>query len=224
MAIVRRSPHRWWVTLVIIVVSMLATADASAHAKGDKGGRAVACGVARGGPIAPLEDVPVLDDGRGATADQLTEPAPAYVRAGAWITDRSCRSRTLHAPALTAYHRVANSPHIRAAAAVRVVSHTHSRVTRLQNGSILCSRDLPAAHTVAVHWYASDDAASDGDDTSDDDDSQDDQNGDDDTDSPVIAWLQVTTIPCEIALECAPATSWIVPSFPPFLTFQPLRC
>jgi hypothetical protein len=35
MAIVRRSPYRWWVPLVAIVGSMLATANASASAMGD---------------------------------------------------------------------------------------------------------------------------------------------------------------------------------------------
>jgi hypothetical protein len=70
---------------------------------------------------------------------------------------------------------------------------------------------------------ANPDTASNGDDTSNDDDSHDDQNGDDDTDSRVTAWLQAMAT-FEIAHESAAATRWIVPSFLPFLTFQPLRC
>jgi hypothetical protein len=105
--------------------------------------------------------------------------------------------------------------------AVRVLSHFHVRVTRLQNGSILCCRDLPSAHSVVVPW--DDDTASDGDDTSDCDDSLDDHSGNDDTDSPDIAW-PYTTFPAEIAPDCAVVTLWVFPFFDHFLTFQPLRC
>jgi hypothetical protein len=97
------------------------------------------------------------------------------------------------------------------------------RVTRLQNGSILCWRDRPKAHFVAVPSDANDDTASDGDDASDDDDSQDDQNGDDDTDSGTVIWLPAMVLYL-VAPECAALTSWIRPSFPPFLASQRLRC
>jgi hypothetical protein len=52
MAIVRRSPHRWWVTFVTIAGAMLATASASALEIGGNGGCAVARGVTQ--EIAPI--------------------------------------------------------------------------------------------------------------------------------------------------------------------------
>jgi len=97
------------------------------------------------------------------------------------------------------------------------------RVTRLQNGSILCCRERPHAHVVTICLDANDDTASDSDDTADDDDSQDDQNGDDDSDCHIVAW-----IPANVFYLGAPARkstmSWIVPSFSPFLKVQRLRC
>ncbi len=113
----------------------------------------------------------------------------------------------------------------RAGAAVRHVSRPRLRVTRLENGSVLCFRELPPAHIVAEPSDTNDDTASDGDDTSDDDDDLlDEVNGDDDTDSPIIAWLQAMVVPYG-AHHCPREMLWIIPaSFPPFLTFQPLRC
>ena len=97
------------------------------------------------------------------------------------------------------------------------------RVTRLQNGSILCFRDRPHAHIVAVSLNGSDDTASDGDENSDDDDSQDDQNGDDDSESQIFAWIPAAVLYL-VAPERRATTSWSVPSFPPFLTLKRLRC
>jgi len=48
MAIVRRSRHRWWVSLVTLAGALLATADASASEMGANG-RAVACGITGSG-------------------------------------------------------------------------------------------------------------------------------------------------------------------------------
>jgi hypothetical protein len=61
MAIVHRSPNRWWVPLVAIAGVMLATANASAREIGGKGGRAVAVGItqesapSRAGPDCPAD-------------------------------------------------------------------------------------------------------------------------------------------------------------------------
>lgn len=109
------------------------------------------------------------------------------------------------------------------AKALHVVAHSRVRVTRLKNGSILCCRDVPQAHLVCLRSNDNDDTASDGDERSDDDDSQDDQSADQDRDSEIVAWLDVV-IPYPILAECAPVTSWIIPSFSPFVTFNPLRC
>ena len=223
MVIVRRSPHRWWwVALVPIVGSLLAIADASAHESGGNGCCAVACGLAPGGSAAPSADVPVLDKGRIATNVPLTEPAAADVF-GSGIASRICRSPVQLAPANHVREPFANGPHPTAPAAVRVICHPRVRITRLHNGSILCWRELRSAHVLAVPADSNDDTASDGDDTADDDDSWDDLNGDDDTESPTTAWVQVTILYL-VAPECATVSSWIVPSFPPFLTSQRLRC
>jgi hypothetical protein len=223
MAIVRRSPHRWWVALLSIAGSMLATVGASAHEMAGNDRFAAAPEMARGGAIASEKEAPVVNRHRGATTLQLPAPTAAGSYSGSRIADCICRLRPLTGPEPKAGHSVAKSHTAGAPVAVRVLSQTHVRVTRLQNGSILCCRELPPAHIIAVPWDANDDTASDGDDSSDDDDSQDDQSGDDDTDSPVIAWFQ-PIVPHAIGLECAPVTSWLFPSFCPFLTFHPLRC
>jgi hypothetical protein len=224
MAIVRRSPHRWWVTLFSIAGSMLATVGASAHEMGGNGGFAVALGAARGGAAAPAKDAANVAGRRGATALQLTGHALAHSCSGRSVTDCICRLRMLTAREPKASQHVARTHQWGASASLRVLSQTHVRVTRLQNGSILCCRNLPPVHIMAVPRDVNDDTASDGgDDTSDDDDSQNDQNGDDDTDSLAIAWFQ-PIVPHAIGLECAPVTSWLFPSFCPFLSFHPLRC
>jgi hypothetical protein len=223
MANVRRSPHRWWVPLVTIAGSMLAGADASPRELGGKVGSSVACGTAACGVIVPSDVVPGFDKGRAAAIVLRTQPVQAHVCLGAWSDGEFCHLRTHPAPSPSGSHPVAKRPHVGPRSAVRVLSHSHVRVTRLQNGSILCWRDLPPVHIVVVAWDANDHSASDGDDTSDDDDSQNDQSGDDDTDSPAIAWRQAT-FPDEIAPECAAVTSWVFRFSAHSLTFEPLRC
>jgi hypothetical protein len=223
MIIVCRSQHRWWwVPLVTLAGWMLATSCASASEMGGKGSRAIASGLARGGSVARLEDVTVRDNGRIATTVPLIEPLASHAcdgsRTAAGI--RRSPSRPILTPRVS--HPVPNSPN--AGAAVRVVSHSRVRVTRLHNGSILCCRELPSAHIMAVPWDANDDTASDGDESSDDDDSQDDQNGDDDSDSPIIAWHHAIVGPFVAPARPRELSSLILSSLPHLLTFQPLRC
>jgi len=222
MVTVHRSPHRWWwVSLVTIAGSMLAIADASVRERAGECDCATASDIIQGGSVAPLESLPVRDRGRITTTFQLTEPAAAHVCSESWIAARIRRSPSLLTLRPRASHTAPRS--FRACTAVRVVSRPRVRITRLQNGSILCCRQLPPSHIVAVPADANDDTASDDDDTSDDDDSWDNLNGDDDTDSPVIAWLHAM-VPY-IAPYCPREMSWIIPSsFPLFLPFQPLRC
>jgi len=202
---------------------MLAAADASAGETMDEGRSAGRYGMTCGGPVAAA-GVPVFDKGRGGTAVEPTEAAAAHDCSGPYATACICGSRTLAARAFKAGHPVPKNRHDGAATVDRVVTHTRGRVTRLLNGSILCWRDRPLTHILAVPWEANDDTASDGDDSSgDDDDSRNDLNGDDNTDSPVIAWLQALVLYL-IAPDSAPATSWNSPSFHPFPRSQRLRC
>jgi hypothetical protein len=226
MAIVGRSGHRcWWVSLLPIAGLMLATANASPCEVGGKGSRAVAHANALGGPTALVKGLPVFAKEQGAPTGQHTEARPAQVSSGSRIAGRICRSRTQPTPTPSVKDAVAKSHNVGTAAAARLLPHTHMRVTRLQNGTILCCRQVPSLRIVVVPWDANDDTASDGDDSSDDDDSRDDLSGDDDRDTPIIAWLDAM-VPYVIVPECTRRglLSIVSTSLPAFPTLERLRC
>jgi hypothetical protein len=168
-------------------------------------------------------DLPASDSGRDKTSEHRSGPIAGHFCLGPHTAACSCRWRPMVVRPLDVSRLLQKIAHAQAEKAARVVPHARMRVTRLQNGSILCYRDRPHAHIAAMLLDANDDTASDGDDTADDDDSQDDQNGDNDTESQIITWGPTTGL-YFIAPDGKATTSWIVPSFPPFLSLQRLRC
>jgi len=223
MAITRHRPDWHSVFLVIIAGSMLATASVSDLATSGSGGLHVACGIPGGDAGAPREGVRVVDEEIGAKPLQIIELAAPHRYASLWFAGRFGQSLTLSPHNLSAGHATTKISHGEATTATQALSHGHVRVTRLRNGSVLCSRELPPAHIVALPCGVNDDTASGGDDSEDDDDSQDDQNGANDTQLPLLACFS-SAFPYFIAPEGALTLSWDVPSFPPFRTLQRLRC
>ncbi len=221
---VRRSLHQWWwVVLVTIAGSMPAIAGASDRELGGERGCAVAHSITPVSFGAPFGEF--IRSRQGADCDDWS----AHRASGSGCLFR-VRDRGPHLQLARAvrFRASGEQSHChghprRAPVAVRVVSHPRVRITRLHNGSVLCWRELGSAHVVVVPSDINDDTASDGDDRSDDDDSWDDLNGDDDTESPAIAWVQVMVLYL-VAPECVPVSPWFVPSFPPFVTLERLRC
>jgi hypothetical protein len=223
MAIVRRSLCRLWVAVVAIAGSILAMAGASVGETVANPRSASLDGATRSSSIAVTGDVPASNHRRDATADHHSGPVARHFCLEPDTAACTPRSRPLAAPSLEAGYQLQKRTLEHAATPPRVVPHPRLRVTRLQNGSILCCRDRPRAHIVAMSLNGNDDTASDGDESSDDDDSQDDQNGDDDSEPEVFAWIPATFLYVFAPYRKA-TTSWIVPSFPPFLKVQRLRC
>jgi hypothetical protein len=222
MAIVLRSLYGSWVPSAAIA-ALLAIAGASVDQSIAHPRSAAVNGAKGGGSTAATNDLPVSDRGRRATAEHRSGPVGGQFCVGPHTDVCACRWRPVVVPSLDPSRLLQKIAHAQAEKAARVAHHTRMRVTRLQNGSILCCRDRPNAHIAAMLLDANDDTASDGDDTADDDDSQDDQNGDDDTESHIIVWGPATGFYL-IAPERKATTSWIVPSFPPFLSLERLRC
>lgn len=224
MAIVLRSLYAWWFAVLAIATSPLAMAGASVGATIANPQSAAVHGTTGGGSNAAADGLPVSESGRDATADRRLGPVAGDFCFGPYTVACAVRWRPLAAaPSLDAGRVLRKSADALSGTPVRVAPHARLRVTRLQNGSILCCRERPNAHIAAMILDPNDDTASDGDESSDDDDSQDDQNGDDDTESHVIAWM-----PAAVLYLGAPARkatiSWIFPSFSPFLTLERLRC
>ena len=145
MAIVCRSLHRRWVPIATIAGAMLVCG-------GERLGELSAaglCGTSWGGSAAPAV-VSVLDVGKLNTADQQPERSAAHDCFGTYTVSGLWRSRASTADAGRARHTFRQSPHAGPATAVRIISHARVRVTRLLNGSILCCRERPLAHIVAL--------------------------------------------------------------------------
>jgi hypothetical protein len=172
----------------------------------------------------PLEaGAPVADTARITAGSLLTVPAVAHACVGPHSVACDYYALTVAARAVAvAEHDFWKSPHSATAVPIRIFSHVRMRVTRLQNGSILCCRDRPQAHLVAALLDPNDDTASEGDDMPDDDDSRNDLTGDDNSNAPNTAWLRAMALYL-IAPRWAPAATWICPSLPPYAT-QRLRC
>ena len=223
MAIVRRSLCRWRVACAAIAGLMLAMAGASVGGAIADPRPADLHGAARVGSIPAVDDMPASNNRRDATAEHRSGPVAGHFCFEPDTVACTGRSRPLAAPSLEAGHPLQQRTLTQAATPARVVHLPRLRVTRLQNGSILCCRDRPRVHIVAMSLNGNDDTASDGDESSDDDDSQDDQNGDDDSDPQIFAWIPATFL-YGVAPARKATTSWIVPSFHPFLMVQRLRC
>jgi hypothetical protein len=217
VAILRCAVHRPSIAFLTIAGVMIAVADATAHEMAGNGSSAVASGLFRSGFGAASSGSLGLDNRRLATAGRPVRRGDARL----CPSPSADKVVSLGGPAP---QPESQSGHL-ALAAVRLVSRHRVRVTRMENGSVLLWRELPAAHVIAVPLDANDDTASDGDDTSDDDDSRDDLNGDEDRDPLIIAWLDAMG-PHVIVPDCTRrGMSWNVPtSFPPFLTLERLRC
>jgi hypothetical protein len=222
MAIVIRSLYGWWFPIAAIAGSMLAMAGPSVGGTMANPQSAAVHPTSGGGSTAAADSLPVSKSGRDAAAAQRSGPDAEHFCFGPYASGCTCPWFPLTAT-LDAGRLLRKCIQAQPGTAARVVPPARMRVTRLQNGSILCFRDRPHTRILAVSLNGSDDTASDGDENSDDDDSQDDQNGDDDSDSHIIAW-----IPATVLYLGAPARkstiSWIIPSFPPFLTLERLRC
>jgi hypothetical protein len=223
MAIVIRSLYGWWFLLAAIAGSMLAMASASvggtiAHPQS----AAVHGTTGSGSTFAAADNLAVAGSKRDATAVQRSGPDPGYTCFGPHASACKCHWTPLAASSLDVNRLLGKNAQAQPGTAARV-PYARMRVTRLQNGSILCFRDRPHAHIVAVSLNGSDDTASDGDENPDDDDSQDDQSGDDDTESQILAWIPAAVLYL-VAPESRATTSWSVPSFPPCLTLKRLRC
>jgi hypothetical protein len=222
MAIVFRSLYGWWFLLAAIAGSMLAMAGASVGGTIANPQSAAVHGTTGSGSTAAADNLAVAGSKRDATAVQRSGPDPGRTCFGPHASACKCHWMPLAASSLDANRLLQKNAQAQPGTAARV-PYARMRVTRLQNGSILCFRDRPHGHIVAVSLNGSDDTASDGDENPDDDDSQDDQSGDDDTESQILAW-----IPAEVLYLVAPesraTTPWSVPSFPPFLTLKRLRC
>lgn len=219
MALVSRSAHRWWVSLATIAGALLAIANESVHANGTNGGLPVGCGIASGSVLSSNE-LAGLNKRRDAAIIRLIDSVRSGICSVPRIAACICTSQALSAFVPVDVQTDTTSLSSGPAKALGVVARSRVRVTRLQNGSILCCRAVPPARVVPVHPDANDDTASDGDNSSDDDDSQDDQNGDDDFQ---VAWFIPVGLSAAVA-EYAPVTSWVTPSFAPLAIFTPLRC
>jgi hypothetical protein len=212
-----RAVQRPSIAFLIIAGAMVAVADVTAHEMAANSASSAASALCRSGFGAPSSGSLGLD-----SRWPPTERRPVGSR-GARLCPSPPADKVLSMGGPAAQPK-SQSGHP-ALAAVRLVSRPHVRVTRLQNGSILCWRAVPPVHIVAVPWDANDDTASDGDDTADDDDSRDELSGDEDRDPLIIACLDAM-VSYVIVPECTRrGMSWIVPtSCPPFLTLRRLRC
>jgi hypothetical protein len=223
MDTVRHSLCRLWVAVAAIAGSMMAMAGASAGGPIPNPRSAALQGATCKGSIAAADDMPAPNNRRDATAEHRSAPVAGHFCFEPNTALCTGRSRALAAPSLEAGYALEQPRHTQAETPARAVHLPRLRVTRLQNGSILCCRDRPRAHIVAMSLNGNDDTASDGDESSDDDDSQDDQNGDDDSEPQIFAWIPATFL-YVVAPARKATTSWIVPSFHPFLMVQRLRC
>ena len=219
MVIVRHSLSRLWVAVAAIAGSVLAMAGASIP---DSRSAALQ-GATRVGSIAAAADMSASSNRRDEAPDHRSVPVAGHFCFEPNTAHCTGRSRAQAAPSLEAGYVLQQPSHTHAATPSRVVHLPRLRVTRLQNGSILCCRDRPRAHIVAMSLNGNDDTASDGDESSDDDDSQDDQNGVDDSELDGFAWIAATFVYL-VAPDRKATMSWLVPSFPPFLKVRRLRC
>jgi hypothetical protein len=222
MAIVIRSLYGSWFCLAAIAGSMLAVAGASDGGTIANPQSAAVHRTSGGGSTAASDSLPVSKSGRDAAVAERSAPDAEHFCFGPYASGCTCPWFPLTAP-FDAGRLLRKCIQAQPGTAARVVPPARMRVTRLQNGSILCFRDRPHGHIVAVSLNGSDDTASDGDENPDDDDSQDDQSGDDDTESQILAWIPAAVLYL-VAPESRATTSWSVPSFPPFLTLKRFRC
>jgi hypothetical protein len=224
MAIVLRSLYGTWLVVTAIAGSMLSMSSVSDGATTANNPRSAAVhGTAGCSSSAAVDDLQVSDNGRDARTHRRTEPVAGHFCFGTHADGSADWSQQPYALPLKVDRLLHKNTDELPGAPARVVPPTRMRVTRLQNGSILCCRERPHGHIAAMFLDATDDTASDGDDTADDDDSQDNQNGDDDTDLQIIAWIPLTILYLGVPPRKATA-AWTVPSFPPFSTLQRLRC
>ncbi len=223
MAHVLRSPYGWRILCAAIAASMPAMAGASADRALSSPQSAAVHGTTVCGSNAAAESVPAAASERNVRAAQRSALNAQHFCFGPHTSACTCHGKPMATPTLDASRLLLKGSQAQAGTAGRVALHARMRVTRLQNGSILCCRERPHAHIVPASLNGSDDTASDGDEDSDDDDSQDDQNGNDDSDSNFVSWNPATVL--YLGAPARKSTlSWIIPSFPLFLVLQQLRC
>ena len=224
MDLARHSLCRLCVAVSAIAGSIVAMAGESAGGTIPIPRSAALQGATRKGSIATTDDMPAPNNRRDATAEHRSAPVAGHFCFESNTALCTGSARPLAAPSVEAGYALQQQPsHTPAATPARAAHLPRLRVTRLQNGSILCCRDRPRAHIVAMSLNGNDDTASDGDESSDDDDSQDDQNGVDDSELDGFAWIAATFVYL-VAPDRKATMSWLVPSFPPFLKVQRLRC
>ncbi len=219
MTLVRHHRNRWWIVLVMIVGSMLATAAASTCEMIEEGCSAISSGISADSSR-PLSDAArVLEPGRLVNADRP---------AGSVVAPSCCGQRThpgvygshpLNVPPVRIGHRALKSRHVRALRLIRPhVSPPHP-ADSLQIGT---GHPSSESSVILPGDEPNDDTTSE--DTDDDDDSWDEVAANDDTaDGPIVACVWETG-PCLCVLGSELVTFRIATRSTLFPTRQRLRC